>query len=351
MEYYYKPDKYRATDHIDMKEYFNKFAELCENGKFSNSQSVSIFECMNLRVSYDKLQEINQEADVSEFCPIENPMKPLLNTIGESSRKNTSTEKKSPKSKPEPVIEQIIPNTEFCVTVSIHKSVKFRMPEEYWQRQSNITPSHEIIILGSQPLTALRDAIQCVNDMGYQIENTDVQEITTDADPQVKKHFPSGFIYIDGVFYNDMRQPNAVDYSEVIRTWAEDQKEISALTTADMHKTLISDLKPRFNYPYVYQHRGECEHAIVFKSAHLITNSERTNRLEYPYIGKLHTNLSHNCSICATNTATRFIVESERLPLGVTYFCQACYLSYNFIDGERIGIFQAYPLFDRCLKF
>lgn len=357
MEYFYTPEKFHSTDNIDLKEYFEKYSELCENGKFSNRSDISAFQCIDLRLSYERMQKIAQDADVTNFCPIENPITSSEHTIGASSSQTTKKRKTKEivkqKTQPvqEPVIDRIIPNTEFCVTIVIHKAVKYRLPEELWQRQANVTASHEIIILGSQPLTMLRDAIQCVTDMGFQMENTDTEEITKQPDPQVKEYYPSAFIYIDGVFYNDMRSPNAIDYSEVIRTWAEKHEEIDTMTTADMHTTLISDLKPRFNYPYVYQHRGECEHALIFKSAHLITKSERINRLEYPYLSRLHPNFSHNCSICATNVATRFIVESERLPLGVTYFCQGCYVSYNYEDGERIGEFQAYPLFDRCLKY
>lgn len=44
-----------------------------------------------------------------------------------------------------------------------------------------------------------------------------------------QKEFPSGFIYINGVFYSDMRNPNAKDYSEVIKKWAEKRKEIGTV--------------------------------------------------------------------------------------------------------------------------
>ena len=36
---------------------------------------------------------------------------------------------------------------------------------------------------------------------------------------------------------------------------------------SNMSETLISDLEIRLGYPYVYKHRGECEHNIVFLDA------------------------------------------------------------------------------------
>jgi len=52
-------------------------------------------------------------------------------------------------------------------------------------------------VLGSQPLTVLRDAIYCLYD-------------TIMDGPEVK----SGYFMIENVFYNDMRHPGAIDYSQ-----------------------------------------------------------------------------------------------------------------------------------------
>jgi len=53
----------------------------------------------------------------------------------------------------------------------------------------------EWLVLGSQKLTELRDLLYCLNDHAFDGPNT-----------------PSGFFFIENVFYSDMRDPNAKDY-------------------------------------------------------------------------------------------------------------------------------------------
>ena len=63
-----------------------------------------------------------------------------------------------------------------------------------------------------------------------------------------------------------MRDPNNIDYSRVIRKWAEEH-ELGPFSTALMEDTAFLDLVLRFGYPYVYQHQGNCEHLVVFSDA------------------------------------------------------------------------------------
>jgi hypothetical protein len=66
----------------------------------------------------------------------------------------------------------------------------------------------KLVVLGSQKLWELRDAIICPSD-----------EKLNSA--RLRMSRPSAFFYIEGVFYNDMRHPDAIDISEPIRKFCE----------------------------------------------------------------------------------------------------------------------------------
>lgn len=72
--------------------------------------------------------------------------------------------------------------------------------------------------------------------------------------------------YIGNAFYIDMRREDNIDYSTVVRTWAEKRK-IAVGPVQMMENTKIKDLVIRFGYPYLYQHLGDCEHLIIFSDA------------------------------------------------------------------------------------
>ncbi len=59
--------------------------------------------------------------------------------------------------------------------------------------------SQEYLVLGSQPLTALKERFYCLSD--HILDG-----------PSTK----SSFFFIENTFYNDFRDPNALDYSRYI---------------------------------------------------------------------------------------------------------------------------------------
>jgi snRNA-activating protein complex subunit 3 len=77
--------------------------------------------------------------------------------------------------------------------------------------------------------------------------------------------YKSGFFYINGTFYNDTSEPSNIDYSKIIRKWAE-TRDIGPFKVAPMNAR-IDSLCVRFGYPWVYQHQGCCEHIIVLSDA------------------------------------------------------------------------------------
>ena len=69
---------------------------------------------------------------------------------------------------------------------------------------------------GSQRLTDLRDALVCPADVNLRALGMPV---------------PSGFFYIEGTFYNDMRAPSSMDYSEPIIAFCQQNNLLPPPTT------------------------------------------------------------------------------------------------------------------------
>ncbi len=67
----------------------------------------------------------------------------------------------------------------------------------------------EFKFLGSQPLTALRDAFYCLSDF------FDLSEDAVNPNTLSKK-ISSSYLFIENTFYNDMRWPLAEDYSKYV---------------------------------------------------------------------------------------------------------------------------------------
>lgn len=69
--------------------------------------------------------------------------------------------------------------------------------------------------------------------------------------------------YIEETFYDDMRCPSNIEYSEKVLDWAE-KHNLSLGHKAKMEYTNIIDLTVKLGYPYLYQHQGNCEHLFCF---------------------------------------------------------------------------------------
>lgn len=122
----------------------------------------------------------------------------------------------TPSSKVEVVEED---GTEFLVVVRIFFQHAFSFSSRSINRLADLKPSHEVVLLGSNTLTDLRDKILCTNDIGYSIN----VESAFYSELKPKEMYPSGFIFIDNVFYNDFRNSKSIDYSGVVIKWAKDQ--------------------------------------------------------------------------------------------------------------------------------
>uniref|UniRef100_A0A2P2MAR0 Uncharacterized protein MANES_08G015000 n=1 Tax=Rhizophora mucronata TaxID=61149 RepID=A0A2P2MAR0_RHIMU len=164
--------------------------------------------------------------------------------------------------------------TQLVKPSEIQDFVAVQLPEvvlcvEVYHNIRKYIKSQEFLVLGRQLLTEMRDKIYCVTDQVMQ---------------RAGQHDPSGYFLLEDVFYNDLRDPSAIDYSEPIFDWLRNSKddalkkwetcirgklrknqrevlgdikisELPQFRCADMHKTRFCDLRFRLGAGYLYCHQ------------------------------------------------------------------------------------------------
>ncbi|XP_045101769.1 snRNA-activating protein complex subunit 3-like [Portunus trituberculatus] len=256
---------------------------------------------------------------------------------------------------PEPTISdrdtQAKSQDDIVVNVRIHRPFHKRT---YCRKQSNTFPRHsqELLVLGSQKLTDLRDNINCINDLSVCKDMS--------ASPQLRdlahlrnaaSEFPSGFFYINGVFYSDMRNPKAKDYSEAIKLWAQKKTEIGPMTTKKMEDTRVRDLEFRLGYPYVFVHLGNCEHIVVFVDARLKHKQDVQDPNRYPINWGQPIKLATKCSLCSLNLANWIVKGDPRLPQENCLLCDRCLKTFCYDKyGKKVHSLKVYPYMDEFLQ-
>jgi len=233
----------------------------------------------------------------------------------------------------EPQAFQEIELNEVVLSVGIHHPRKQNKVQEF-------------LLLGSQCLTELRDKIFCPADgmiLGDQSDNPD--QISQLA---AKEQFKSGFFFIEGVFYNDRRDPLSRDNSKVIIDWAKDPQrrkcpELGLFTSKRMEDVVFEDLKIKLGYPYLYCHQGNCEHLMIFTDLRLLDVDDEPNANEYPLQVFKHRGKRLRCRVCDVYTARWVTVNDELACEDPCFFCATCFKGLHYTPtGEKICDFQAY---------
>lgn len=210
-----------------------------------------------------------------------------------------------------------VPPDELVLTVALY--------HQHFNRKG-----YEFDLLASQTLAELRDVLVCSNDMLEQTRHM--------------RH--SAFIFIENVFYNDLRDPGAMDYSKLIRPWLAKYGDSRAEpATADMATARLEDLSLRLNYPYLYRHQGDCEHILVFKDARLYSANDGTVLEDYPRKGFQRRARRAKCHICGIYLAEFITVDDNRAPYNPCRFCKACFQPfYHTPDGQQRYDFTVYHM-------
>ncbi|KAJ8963500.1 hypothetical protein NQ314_005579 [Rhamnusium bicolor] len=188
--------------------------------------------------------------------------------------------------------------------------------------------AYEIEALGTNTLAEVADTIPCIANIALykEVENTKV-----DLGPfmNAKEHYPSQSIFIDGVFYNDYRSPNVIDYSHDIIEWA-NTKNIGKFRDEIMEEAIAST-------------------SLLFSDARLIQQSDCLYSKKYPRIVSLSRPSNVLCFICGVMHSQWIIVKCEKFPQEKVFLCTECCNSYLYIDGEKVTEFNLYPYYDQEL--
>ncbi|GAV70589.1 zf-SNAP50_C domain-containing protein [Cephalotus follicularis] len=229
---------------------------------------------------------------------------------------------------------------------------------EVYDNRRKYNKTQELLVLGCQLLTELRDKICCLTDRVMQ---------------KVGQHDPSGYFLIEDVFYNDLRDPSAIDYSEPIFDWLRNskddalrkwecinngdllqkQKAILGSATAsdlprfkafDMHKIRFCDLRFRLGAGYLYCHQGACKHIIVIRDMRLIHPEDVRNRAAYPIVIFQIKLRAQKCSVCNINIATKVTLDDKWAQENPCYFCDYCYSLLHSQEGP--SMYSDYSVYD-----
>jgi len=231
--------------------------------------------------------------------------------------------------------------TLFCVRV--YRPFKHLAPFQYGQ--TSVKYSQEIWLLGHHTLADIREKIWCPTDLNV----VGAQQVDTVSQPAIRACdvYKSGFFFIEGTFYNDMRDPDNIDYSEVIRGWAEDpSRGVGPFKAARMEEQRLDQMTLRLGYPYLYQHQGNHEHLVSFVDIRLVGPGDPQSEKDYPMLRSVGSQMPRYCDICQTCIAVWVCKDHIRVPTDPSFFCGDCYKNFNYVDRKRVGSYNEFRYFD-----
>ncbi|KAK7411269.1 hypothetical protein VNO78_02702 [Psophocarpus tetragonolobus] len=229
-------------------------------------------------------------------------------------------------------------------TVSLDEHIPVPYPEvvlsvEVYHNIRKGSKIQELLVLGRQMLTALRDKIFCSTDQVMQ---------------KAGQHDPSGYFLIEDVFCPDLRDPSAIDLTKPILHWLQNSKEeaqkkweyiisgelqqkqkaimgeesasqLPHFKSIEMHKIRFCDLSFRLGAGYLYCHQGDCTHTIVIRDMRLIHPDDVHNRALYPIITFQLKSRFQKCNVCKIFRATKVTMDDKWTPENPCYFCDECF--------------------------
>ncbi|KAL5717329.1 hypothetical protein ACHQM5_010352 [Ranunculus cassubicifolius] len=211
--------------------------------------------------------------------------------------------------------------------------------------------TQELLVLGNQNLSELRDQIYCSTDELMQKSG---------------KHDPSGYFLIEQVFCNDKRDPSAIDYSQPILDWLRDSKNearekwecvlsgelqqkqralfgesptppMPQFKAVEMHRIRFCDISFRLGAGYMYCHQGDCKHLIVIRDMRRVHPEDVQNRASYPVVTFQHKTRYRKCDACKIYRATKVTVDDKWARENPCHFCDNCYYLLHYgEDGSLL---------------
>lgn len=205
------------------------------------------------------------------------------------------------------------------------------------------------LVRGRTKLTELRDRIACPSDFA---SNEDVSDDphAEHPTPNAKLTYPSGFFFIDDVFYDDMRDENADRLSQSVLDWARERRGIdaTALSRQDMSEMRVGDLSIRFGSPQLYLHQGSCEHLWMLTSARVIGPDDPQDLRAFPIPLTKKTKNRVSCAACKHYIAKFVLYGSDRGPSEPAFLCGQCLTTFHYdAQGKKIGDFKVARFLDK----
>lgn len=248
---------------------------------------------------------------------------------------------KSAEASNENTIPDLDPHNDVLLTIQIYYPYKFE-----WKNKTFLLLG-EYLVLGSQKLSEFRDAIKCSCDSSGPFTENSNDPLSNPRENDPFKDSNSGFFFIGNTFYNDMRNPNNVDISEPITTWASKTKSFNCgpFLKADMDKTVFLDLENlRLGYPYLYKHYGDCEHLFVISDIRIINEKDSLISSDYPYLRKIPLLRCKICDICGSDHAEFLVRDCNYNIFDPGQFCKKCHTSYHYVDDKKVEQFQSFKI-------
>jgi len=221
---------------------------------------------------------------------------------------------------------------------------------EIYQKKYGSVKSQELLVLGSQFLTDLRDNICCLTDKLMNVAG---------------QHDHSGYFLIEDTFYNNMRLRSATDYSKPILDWLQNSSDevaekwdaitsgvlkkrqkdllrglnisnVPEFKSERMQTTRFSDLQFRPGAGYLYCHQGSCKHTIVIRDMRLIHQEDSQNQADYPLQTFQLQKRLQKCSVCQIYPATKMTVDDKWALNNPCYFCIKCYYLLHYKEDNTL---------------
>ena len=188
--------------------------------------------------------------------------------------------------------------------------------------------AQEFLVLGSQPLSALRDSIYCLSNH-------------TLGGAQRR----SGYFFLESTFYNDMRDPSNIDYSRYLLE--SDPAAMERFQSRKMEDTLFKDIAVSVGTPYIFMHQGDCQHTLVFTEIRQMQPYDCRLVTAYPLQVFQCKIRRKKCRICDI-FASRYVTYNDKLaPDNPCFFCDNCYVDFHYgADGVILyDDFEVFPYY------
>ncbi|OUS45694.1 snRNA-activating protein of 50kDa MW C terminal-domain-containing protein [Ostreococcus tauri] len=179
-------------------------------------------------------------------------------------------------------------------------------------------PRHGRLLLGATPLVAFKDIIYCLRD--------------TQAEREGHPTTKNGFLFIEGVFYNDMRTPNAVDYSAPLLEFQRKDKLMAPGAPTKMNlegkgygRSEVKDVPLVIGRPYVMTHQGKCEHKWRVRDIRIPHSADEKERNMFPLVIREGRIYRRGCSVCGVFDAAHVTYGDKMAAESPSFFCKMCF--------------------------